>query len=129
MLAINAARADEADARVDAAVRVCGQLQVPLVRFAGIAGFSSLLSRALALAKAEAPSLRVVSARPDGSLQGFDAIEHDRDAEEFDKARVALVAHLLALLATFIGESLTLRLARDAYPGALTDQTDLTEEA
>ncbi len=128
MLAIQAARAIEADARGDAAVRVCEQLQTPLVRLAGIAGFSSLLARALAIARVEAPALRVVSARPDGSLAGFDEIEYDPDAGEFEKARVALVAHLLGLLATFIGESLTLRIAREAWPDASIDNTDLKEE-
>ena len=124
MLAFEAARAVASDARVDAAVRVCEQLQGPLVRLAGIAGFSSLLSRALALAKVEAPTLRAVSARPDGSLAGFDEIGQDPDAGELEKPRLALVAHLLGLLATFIGESLTLRLACDAWPDASIHGTD-----
>lgn len=95
MLAIEAARAIAAAARVDEAVRVCEKLQAPLVRLAGSAGFWSLLSRALALAKVEVASLHVVSVRPDGSLTGFNRIEHDQDAGAMDKGRVVLVAHLL----------------------------------
>ena len=129
MLAVEAARAEAAGAPGDAAVRVCEKLQTPLIRLTGLAGYSSLLSRAVVLAKSEAPSLRAVSAQPDGSLAGFDQIEHDRDAGEFEEARVALVAHLLGLLATFIGESLTQRLARDAWPDASFDKPDLNEEA
>ena len=123
MLAIEAARAE---APGDAAVRVCEKLQTPLIRLTGSAGYSSLLARSLELAKSEAPSLRAVSVRPDGSLAGFDAI--DRGAGEFETAWVALVAHLLGLLATFIGESLTLRIAREAWPDASIDNTDLKEE-
>lgn len=128
ILAVEAARAKAADTQVDEAVRACAKLQVPLSRFTGPAGFLSLLSRALVLARAEVPSLRVVRVRPDGSLAGFDEIKHDRDAGALEKGRVVLVAHLLGLLATFIGESLTRRLARDAWLDASIDHTDLKEE-
>ncbi len=128
ILAVEAARAKAADPQVDEAVKVCAKLQMPLSRFTGPAGFLSLLSRALVLAKAEVPSLSVVQVRPDGSLVGFDEIKHDRDAEALEKGRVVLVAHLLGLLATFIGESLTWRLVHDAWPDASIDNTDLRGE-
>ena len=128
ILAVEAARArsqaergNEADTQVDEAVRACAKLQAPLSRFTGPAGFLSLLTRALVLAKAEVPSLRVVQVRPDDSLVGFDEIKHDQNTGEFEKGGVVLVAHLLGLLATFIGESLTLRLARDAWQDAAFD--------
>jgi len=126
MLAIEAARAEAADAPGDAAVRVCEKLQTPLIRLTGLAGYSSLLARSLVLAKSEAPSLRAVSVRPDGSLAGFDAI--DRGAAESETGRTALVAHLLGLLATFIGEFLTLRLVRDVWPDVAFDSPGLQGE-
>ena len=113
IVTIESARAKAADPQVDEAVLVCEKLRVPLSRLAGPAGFSSLLFRALALSKAEVPALGVVQVRPDGSLTGFDEIEPDQE-----KGRVVLVAHLLGLLATFIGESLTRRLACDVWPDA-----------
>ncbi len=128
ILAIEAARAKAADTPVDEAVQVCEKLQVPLARLAGPAGYSSLLSRALALAKAEVPSLSVVQVRPDGALVGFDTIEHAKVAGALEKGRVVLVAHLLGLLATFIGESLTRRLAWDAWPAAAIASADLKRE-
>jgi hypothetical protein len=128
ILAIEAARAKAADIQVDEAVQVCKKLQVPLSRFTGPAGFSSLLSRALALAKAEAPCLRVVQVQPDGSLAGFDEIKDVQDADALQRGRAVLVAQFLGLLATFIGESLTWRLARDAWPDASVDNTDLRRE-
>jgi len=118
------------EAVVDEVVRACGKLQVPLSRFTGPAGYLSLLSRALVLAKAEVPSLTVVQVRPDGSLAGFDEIKHDQEVGELEleQGRVILVGHLLGLLATFIGESLTRRLAREAWPDASIDIADLKEK-
>lgn len=94
----------------DEAVRVFERLRVALARFAGSDGFVSLVRRALALASAHDPSLRQVSVRPDGSLQGLEHVPGD--------AVTAIVAQFLGLLVTFIGEALTLRLVGDAWPDA-----------
>ncbi len=128
ILAVEAADAKAADTPVDEAVRACAKLQAPLTTLVGPVGFLSLLSRALVLATAEVPSLSMVQVRPDGSLVGFDEIKHDQDAEALEKGRVVLVAHLLGLLATFISESLTRRLVREAWPDAFIDNTDLRGE-
>jgi hypothetical protein len=101
-------------------VRVCDTLRVPLVKLAGVAGFRSLMSRALAIAKVEAPSLDGILVRPDGSLESI-----GKDLPNLDeKSGVVLVAHLLGLLVTFIGEPLTMRLVCDAWPGATPTGTD-----
>jgi len=128
ILAVEAARVRAVGTPVDEAVRACGKLQVPLSRFTGPAGFLSLLTRALVLAKAEVPALKVVQVGSDGNLAGFDELKHDQDAGELARGRVVLLAHLLGLLATLIGESLTLRLAHDAWPDVSIDKTDLKEE-
>jgi len=130
ILAFEAARDKPVGTPVDDAVRACGKLQVPLSKFTGPAGFLSLLSRALVLAKAEVPSLTVVQVRADGSLAGFDELKNDQDVGELEleKGRVVLVGHLLGLLATFIGESLTQRLTREAWPDASIDITDSKEK-
>ena len=62
--------------------------------------------------------------RADGSLEGFDGAGHDQDAGPGGEAGVVVVAQLLGLLVTFIGEPLTLRLVRDAWPDAPVDETD-----
>jgi hypothetical protein len=100
------------------AVRVCEKLRLPLARLAGAAGFRSLLSRAVAMAKAEVPSLAAAQVRADGSLEGLDGPGPDQDAGAGGEAGVVVVAQLLGLLVTFIGEPLTLRLVRDAWPDA-----------
>lgn len=87
---------------------VCEKLRRSLGRLAGSWGFSSLLARALTLAKREAPVLSAVSVNPDGSLEGLTG--------EALSANAVLVAHLLTLLITFIGESLLMRLLHEEWP-------------
>jgi hypothetical protein len=91
-----------------ATCRVCEKLRRPLVTLAGTAGYSSLLLRALTLAQREASALSEVEVKPDGSLEGLDG--------QAAQAHPILVAYLLSLLITFIGEALTMRLLRDIWP-------------
>jgi len=94
--------------------RALEKLRIPLAKLAGTAGFRSLMSRAVAVAKAEVPSLAAVKVRPDGSLEGLQLASDGPDAE----AQVVVVAELLGLLLTFIGEALTMRLVCEAWPHA-----------
>jgi hypothetical protein len=98
-------------------VRVFEKLRISLARFAGPDGFASLLRRALVLARAEVPALQSVEAKADGSIEGFERVAAQVGDGGADAA-VAIIAHLLGLLVTFVGESLTLRLVRDAWPDA-----------
>ena len=101
----------------DEAVVLIEKLRITLIKFAGAEGFTSLLRRALALARAEVPSLQNVEIGADGRLEGFEEIVADKGAGGAgDEAAVAITAHLLGLLVTFIGEPLTLRLERAALP-------------
>ena len=93
-----------------AAFRVCAKLRGPLVTLAGIDGFRSLLSRALTLAKADAPSLGAVQVAADGSLQGLDALRPQVDMDEAREAGIILITQLLGLLARVVGEATTLQL-------------------
>jgi len=111
-----------------AAFGVCERLRQPLSRLAGVAGFRSLLSRALTLARAEAPSLSAVQVAADGSLKGLDEVEPQTDKEQARVAGAILVAQLIGLLLTFIGEGLTLRLVQDVWPEAAFDGRDSEKE-
>ena len=93
-----------------AAFRVCAKLRQPLTIFAGVAGFRSLLSRALTLARAEAPSLSAVQVAADGSLQGLDELEPQIGKEQAREAGIILITHLLGLLVRVVGEAITLQL-------------------
>ncbi|MDQ2974417.1 MAG: hypothetical protein M3R69_03275 [Acidobacteriota bacterium] len=128
LLAFEAAHVNSSEGRVDVAVQVIQDLRARLIKLAGVDGFRSLLSRALTLAKAEAPSLNMVQVLADGSLEGFEGIEQNQGAGTTGQAGIILVAHLLELLVTFIGEPLTLRLVRDKSPDASMDGADVRTE-
>jgi hypothetical protein len=93
-----------------AAFAVCERLSQPLITLAGVAGFRSLPSRALTLARVEAPSLSVVQVAADGSLQGLDGIRPQVDAEQAREAGIILITLLLGLLVRVVGEAMTLQL-------------------
>ena len=119
LLALEAAAHDHSsEDRMGIAMQVIEELRTHLIRFTGVDGFRSLLSRALTLAKAEVPSLNMMQVRADGSLEGFDVIEQTQEAGAAGQAGIVLVAHLLDLLVTFIGAPLTLVLVRDKWPDA-----------
>ena len=93
-----------------AAFGVCERLRGPLIALAGVAGFRSLLSRALTLAKTEAPSLSVVQVAADGFLKGLEELEPQIDAEQVREAGIILVTQLIGLLVRVVGEAMTLQL-------------------
>lgn len=129
LIVFEAARANSSDAPVDGAAQVIEELRLRLIKLAGVDGFRSLLSRALTLAKAEVPALKMVQVGADGSVEGFDGIEGSPEAgAAAGQAGTILVAHLLQLLVTFIGTPLTLRLVRDRWPAASMDGAELRTE-
>lgn len=121
LLTAEAATQSAMDARGQEAIQVWETLRISLTRFAGADGVTSLLRRTLALAQAEVPALQTVKVMADGHLEGLEEIVADASNGGTD-AIIAITAHLLGLLVTFIGESLTLRLVREAWPGALLDE-------
>ena len=111
------------DPHVDEAVVVIEKLRISLTRFAGAEGFASLLGRALTLASADVSSLQSVKVGVDGRLKGIEQL-----AAETGGAMVAVAAHLLELLVTFIGEPLTLRLASEAWADTSLDEYNSRRE-
>ena len=121
-----AASQSASDPQVHEAVLVSDKLRISLTRFAGADGFTSLLRRALALARAEVPSLQSVKVGADGRLEGFELLAAQTGMDV--AAAAAITAHLLGLLVTFIGEPLTLALVREAWPDiSLTESHSTTE--
>jgi hypothetical protein len=109
------AAAIPSEADVPVAIRICEKLRRPLTTLAGAAGFHSLLLRALRLAIREAPGLGALQVNAAGMLEDVNPNQYNNDAE----GQALLVAHLVGLLFTFIGETLTLRLMHDVWPNAL----------
>jgi len=101
---------------------------LPLSSLAGIAGFRSLLSRALALARAEAPGLSAVKVGADGSLTGLDKLGSQEGKDMSMEGGAILIAQLLGLLLTFIGEGITLHLVQNVWPESTFDDRDSGKE-
>jgi hypothetical protein len=104
-------------------LRVYEKLRQSLSEFVGVTGFQSLASRALTLARPEAPSLSAAQVTADGSLQGLGemATQIDIDRDRVGEEEIILIACLLGLLRIFLGEALTLSLLRNAWPGEAFD--------
>jgi hypothetical protein len=111
--------ASEADASTTslqtepATVRVYERLRRQLSSPVGIDGFQALASRALALAKSQSQRLSAVQVTANGGLRGLGEIESETDANEDGEAGIILIAQLLGLFLTFLGEATTLRLIED----------------
>ena len=121
LVALEAARESATGAHVHEAVRVCDKLRISLSRFAGTDGFTSLLGRALVMARADVPSLQTVKLKPNCSVEELGMLAADA-TNAGPEAAIAIIAHLLGLLETFIGKPLTLRLMREAWPDASLDE-------
>lgn len=120
LLAVEAANRPTSTEQMYDAVRVSAKLRTSLIQFVGPDGFTALLRRALALARADVPSLQNVKVTAAGELTGVE--EFATDAATGIEAGAAITEHLLELMVTFIGESLTLRLMRDVWPDASLEE-------
>jgi len=96
-----------------ATVRVYERLRRQLGAPVGVDGFQALASRALALAKSQSPRLSAVQVTAHGGLRGLGEVESKTDADEDGEAGIILIAQLLGLFLTFLGEATTLRLIED----------------
>ena len=128
LLALEAASGKRAKTRELASFHVTEKLRQPLSALAGVSGFRSLLSRALSLANGEVRWLKAVRVDASGSLEGLDDVRAKLSADELAQGEATLIAHLLGLLVTFIGEALTVRLMQEVWPeisgGELSSETE-----
>ena len=96
-----------------ATVRVYEKLRQQLGASVGADGFQALASRALALARSESPRLSAVQIGVNGGLRGFGEVESQTDTDEDGEVGIILIAQLLGLFLTFLGEATALRLIED----------------
>lgn len=122
LLVLEIAAGKRTTIQVPAAARVSERLSNVLSTLLGAAGYRALLARALTLAKIEAPELQAVQIEADGSLNGLSLVDDGK--RRIADGEIILVAHLLGLLVTFIGEALMLRLVNDTWPKASLDDLD-----
>ena len=97
-------------------MRVSDKLRAKFSRFVGVAGFASLMSRALVMAQVDAPLLNGVQVRADGTFAGIPEFEQNPDSAKVQHAESVLLAQFLGLLVLFIGEALMFRMVLDIWP-------------
>jgi len=107
-----------------ATVRVYEKLRRQLGSPVGVDGFQAIASRALALAKSQTPRLSAVQITENGGLRGLGEVEPEADPDEDGEAGIILIAQLLGLFLTFLGEATTLHLIED-----LRLQVDVSRES
>jgi len=99
-----------------ATLRVYENLRRQLCAPVGIDGFQALASRALSLAKTHSPRLSRVKVLANGGLQGLNEVEFQMGIDEDGDVGTLLIAQLLGLLLTLLGEAATVRLVEDLRP-------------
>ena len=132
MLLIEASGRTEPEALAAAAERVNARLRLRLASLFGLTGYAFLVARAVRLAQVEVPDLNRVTVTTletgaEGSLHGIRefALAHGGDSGRAEAGLSALLAHIVGLLATFIGEELALRLASEAWPELANANTNV----
>jgi hypothetical protein len=103
------------EAKTPGAFLVCQRLRPHLAPLMGITGFNALLARALALARAKVDWLNAVALTED-SMGVSEKVGEKVGPDVMAEGSLALLAELLALLAAFIGERLTLQMVREVWP-------------
>lgn len=114
----------EDGSEVPDAFQICEKLRAPLATLMGGTGYRALLSRALTIARREHAWLRAVQVQAEGALVLPAEAAAPVTPQALAAGSAALIATLLDLLATFIGELLTVRLVREVWPDFSPDDTE-----
>jgi hypothetical protein len=99
----------------------------PLVTSSGSQGF---LTRSLHLAREQYPFLQGLrgGASPETCLEGLDEALRDVGSDDAYQALVLVLAHMIGLLATFIGDDLAMRILGEAWPNLPLESDEVQEE-
>jgi hypothetical protein len=127
VLGAKAGATDQASSS-DVSFRSIEKLQKPLNSLAGAAGSQALLSRALALAKAEFPRLAGARLDKKGRIVGLADIDPPLTPKEAEQGEILLLGNIVDLLCTFLGEAMALRVIQDQWPDASFVEEESGEE-
>jgi len=116
------------DISVDALKQSCEALRPRLTELVGREGFRALLSRALALAKAEFPCLDGIQLDDAATLTGLDEVMPAQELAEREAGCAAVLAHFLGLLTAFIGTELTRQVVERTWPDTPVTDADFGTE-
>lgn len=97
-----------------ATLRVYEKLRRQFCAPVGADAFQALASRALSLAKSQFPGLSAVSVAANGGLHGLSEVDTPRSTVEDGEVGIILIAQMLRLFITLLGEAPTERLIENA---------------
>ena len=97
-----------------ATLRVYEKLRRQLCAPVGVDAFQALASRALSLTRSQFPSLSAVSVTANGGLHGLGEVESPLSTVEDGEVGIILIAQMLRLFLSLLGEAATVRLIEDA---------------
>lgn len=125
------ARGDESSTGLAvAADRMCRRLSRHSGKVLGVDTFYALLARALAFVKTDFPFLETVAVDPSQAcLLGLRESLQGQSVSQVSDAIVAVVATFLALLATFIGEELSLSVLVEVWAESSLADVSISGEA
>ena len=118
LFALEAKRSRSPIALAEAWERSCRKLNARLDPLIGAGGFRALLARAVHLAQKEFPWLDAVEIdeHPGCALKGLREAVKNQDASRVNEAFTLVLANIIWLLVTFIGEDIALGLVREEWP-------------
>jgi hypothetical protein len=125
ILAREAGTGANAPAIAAAARRSCERFAEQLIPLIGDAGVAAICARSLHLAQRNVRGLAPLraSAQGDGPFAHLQLSLEQQEPAAATEAAVALLATVTELLASFIGEGLTTRLLREAWPDDFAGDT------
>ncbi len=95
---------------------VVDKLRLLLTKLMGKVGFTALLSRSLSIAGRQVSWLQSFHVTADGIIASRDHQAEALSPDDGNEGRIVLVATLLGLLETFVGEELMFRLLLEQWP-------------
>jgi hypothetical protein len=119
-LLVHEAKNSPSPAKLAEALEICCQrLHKRLDSLIGAGGFRALLDRAVFLAKKEHPWLKGVGVAdyPGCELKALNEAMSGRKPDEIKQTFTIILANVIWLLATFIGEDIAYSVIEEAWPG------------
>jgi hypothetical protein len=118
----------EVRALAEAAERVCMRLHDRLVSLVGPDGFRIMLTNAVDITRSEHSFLQAIDARAElnGCFAHLTDAVNGRPPEEALAGVTRLLAEFIGLLGSFVGDTLTTRLVRGAWPEIAWEKTGPT---
>lgn len=98
------------------ALEVVQKLRPALEELMGSTGFHALVSRSLVLAEKEVPGLGGARMNADGGVEHFQETQVKTAPQPVSTGGAVMLAWLLGLLMSFIGEILTMQLVIEVWP-------------